>query len=123
MKSTLLHALYIGLMALVLQYFLPWWTAVIAGAVIGMVCSGRSLSAFWSGFLGVGLLWMVAALYIHLANDALLTTRVAGMMGLPYPSLIILMTTLIGALSGALGGLTGYYLKSSARSFMYRAPY
>lgn len=63
------------------------------------------------GFTGTGLSWFLHALFIHFANDAILSTRMAEMTGAGSPWIILFITFLIGGIPGGLGTLTGYLLK------------
>ena len=91
--------------------FLPWWILFIPAFFFGAWLSEHGLIAFLAGFTGAGFAWFLQALYIHIANDAIITTRIAEMMGLGSPWVVLLLTFLIGALPGGVGALTGYLLK------------
>ncbi|MEX0773468.1 MAG: hypothetical protein WD038_09890 [Balneolales bacterium] len=103
--------LYILLLALVLQLFMPWWSVALASVILGAGLGQKSTHAFLAGFYGIGLLWLSASSYIHFANDGILSGRVATMMGLPNAFSIILVTVLVGAMVGGLASLTGFLLK------------
>lgn len=103
--------LYILLAALALQLFFPWWSAALAAAAMGAAFSRKISHAFFAGFAGIGLLWLLVSGYIHFANDGILSGRVAAMMGLPGAFSIILVTALLGALIGGLSALSGFLLK------------
>lgn len=87
---------------------LPWWSLAIPCLVLGgWFGEGRS-SSFLAGFLGIGALWLAQALYIHIANEGILTTRIAELFSLPHPLLVILVTAVTGGLAGGCSALTGY---------------
>ncbi len=65
--------------------------------------------------MAVGFAWGVHAFYIHIANEGILTARIAEMIQIGSPYIIILFTFLIGAVIGGLGTTTGYYFKSVFR--------
>ena len=94
-----------------LNFFLPWWAALIPAFFIGAWLLENSLSAFITGFLAVGFAWGLQALYIHISNEAILSSRIAEMMQVGSPYMVLLFTFLIGAVLGALGVITGYYFK------------
>jgi hypothetical protein len=94
-----------------LNFFLPWWAALLPAFFIGAWLLESSFSAFMTGFLAVGFAWGLQALYIHIANEAILSTRIAEMMQVGSPYMVLLFTFLIGAVLGSLGVITGYYFK------------
>lgn len=91
--------------------FLPWWILFLPAFIFGVWLIEKPLSAIIIGFSGAGLAWFLQALYIHIANDAIATTRVAEMMGLGSPLLVLALTLLLGGLPGAAGAVTGCLLK------------
>ncbi len=96
----------------ILQLFLPWW--IIAPLAFGLALwkGGTSArQAFWSGFSAILILWAAAALVIHWRNEGILTGKIAALFSLPFPSLMILVTALVGGLVGGLAALSGLYWK------------
>jgi len=91
--------------------FLPWWGVLIPTLIIGAWLLNGSLTAFLTGFLGTGSAWLIQALYIHVANDGLLSSRIAEMMGVGSPWIVLMITFMVGALAGGFGTLTGYLFK------------
>lgn len=92
---------------------LPWWSFVITNLLIAVAIPQKPLLAFASGALGVGLMWAGLALGIDLANNHILSTKVATILPLKgaFSSLIIL-TAFIGALLGGLASLTGSFVRA-----------
>ena len=101
--------LLIALLAAVVAYFLPWWTVAIVAFFLG----GRSKNAFLAGFCGVALCWLVAALCQDMANDHILSGRMAVLFKLPNYGLFICVTVLIGGLVGGLAAWSGGLLMKS----------
>lgn len=64
------------------------------------------------GFFACGLAWFLQALYIDFANESILSTRIAEMMGVGSHWIILLATFLIAALAGGFATLTGYLIKA-----------
>jgi len=98
--------------AYLVNLVLPWWGIAITGLVLGFQMKPKSGKAFGIGFLAVFLLWSGQALYIHLANDGILSTRIAEMLGVGSPFLVILITGVIGGLVSGLAVLSGTLIKS-----------
>lgn len=95
--------------------FLPWWGILIPAVIFGAWLTEHSFSAFFIGFFATGSAWFLQAFYIHLANDAILSTRIAEMLGAQSPWMVLLATFLVGAIPGGLGCLMGYLFKVSTR--------
>lgn len=96
--------------------FLPWWSVLIPAILFGAWLFDKGTSAFVTGLFAAGLAWFGHSLYIHFANDAILSTRIADMMQVGSPWVILLLTFLIGGLLGGMGTLFGYQFKANLRS-------
>lgn len=107
--------LLIALISLLLQFFLPWW--VIAPVAFGLAFwqAKSGWHAFGSGFGGTALVWLGASLFTHLRTEGILTGRVAELFSLPSP-LLLLVTALIGGLTGGLAALTGYFFRRASQA-------
>lgn len=90
----------------------PWWSVAIASLLISFIISTKGFSSFVSGFLGIGLLWFLLATIIDIRTGSILTERVAGILSLPNNWLLLLITSLIGGLTGGFGALTGSHFRN-----------
>ena len=104
----------IAFLSLFAQFFLPWWAlAIVAFAV----CFWRSPGAgwaFWYGFAGVGLIWLMYALLIQLRTDGVFVGRMSELLfKVNTPFLPALATTLVSGLAGGLAGLSGYHVRQA----------
>jgi hypothetical protein len=113
----MLLAAFILITAFILNLFLPWWSIAIPGLIFGYRFNLKALPSFGWGFLALFLLWGGQALYIHFANDGILSTRIAEMLSVGSPYLVILITGLIGGLVSGLATLTGSLVKETPRKF------
>ncbi|HWB91089.1 MAG TPA: hypothetical protein VG605_04535 [Puia sp.] len=105
----------IALLSFIGGLFLPWWTIAVAAFLVSALIPQRPLAAFFAGFLALFLLWGGMALAIDVANDHILSTRVAGVLPFHESStLLLLVTGLVGALVGGGGSLTA--------AFVYKRP-
>lgn len=93
----------------ILNLFLPWWSIAIPGLILGYLFEPKTVKAFGFGFLALFILWGGQAWYIHIANGGILTSRIAEMMGISTPFLMILITGVIGGLVSGLATLTGAF--------------
>jgi hypothetical protein len=96
--------------AYLVNLVLPWWGIAITGLVLGLQMKPKSGTAVGIGFLALFLLWGGQALYIHLGNNGILSTRIAEMLGVRSPYLVVLITGTIGGLVSGLAVLTGTLL-------------
>jgi hypothetical protein len=99
-----------------LNLFLPWWSALLPAIVIGVWLIDGAMKAFFTGLTGGGLAWLIQALYVHIANDGILTGRIAETMQVGSPVLVLLITFLIGGIIGGAGTLFGYRLRTALHS-------
>lgn len=97
------------------ESFLPWWSVALAAAVGGALVRNSVKKAFIAGFLGIGLLWLLNAGYFHFRSGGMITTRVAAMVNVPWPVLLIIVTGLIGALVGGIAACAGFYLRAAVQ--------
>lgn len=96
-----------ALLCLAIQYFFPWWTLVIGAFAAGYWAGNKAFMSFLAGFLGVALLWLVAALVIDLQTQSILTDKVAQLFPTKTPALLMVLTAIVGGLPGGLAGMTG----------------
>lgn len=95
--------------------FLPWWGIVLPGLIVGAWLIDRNGTSFMIGFAAGGLAWFLQALYIDVANESILSTRIADMVGLQSHLLILGITFLVAALMGALATLAGTSLRQALK--------
>jgi cell division protein FtsX len=108
----LLKIIFTSATAYLMQLYMPWWSVVVASFLISLILSSKGLSSFFSGFLGIGILWFFLAWRIDSATGSILTEKVANLFSLPNSILLILVTALIGGLAGGFGALAGSHLRS-----------
>ena len=82
-------ALLILISAFLLNLFLPWWSIAIPGLLFGYILNKKSGASFGWGFVALFVLWGGQAFYIHVANDGILSTRIAEMLGVGSPLIVI----------------------------------
>ncbi len=113
----MLLALLIIVTAFLLNLFLPWWSIAIPGLLFGYYFNQKAAVSFGWGFLALFLLWGGQALYIHIANDGLLSGRIAEMLQIGSPLLVVLITAFLGGVVSGLATLTGSLVKETPRKF------
>jgi hypothetical protein len=105
--------LVIALAGTIVQTFLPWWTAVIAAALVEGIYGSKRFVSFFIGFYGIALPWMIGSLIIDIQNGFILSDRVLKLFNLPtWPLLIVILTGLIGGIAGGLASWAGGHVHS-----------
>jgi hypothetical protein len=84
---------------------------VVVAAGVSLAIPTSSFGAFVSGFIGVGLLWMVLAWKIDIESHSILTAKVASLFGVDDTIYLVAGSGLTGALTGGLGSLSGNSLR------------
>lgn len=103
--------LLIALASAALQIWFPWWSMVIAAAVLSFFMGKNFKQAFLSGFVACGLVWLVYAMMITSTEGSLMTDRIALLFTLPASWLLYVISFVIAATGGGLGASFGYSLK------------
>lgn len=97
--------LLIALLSAVATYFFPWWMIAVVSFLVVVIMKPNK--AFWSGFVGIALFWLIAILYHDIPNDHILSTRMSGVFSLPNSILFIIVNILIGGLVGGMAAWSG----------------
>jgi len=100
-----------GLLAFACGLYLPWWSVAIAAFIVASVIYQPPLRSFLTGFCAILLLWFCLILKINTANENILADRVSLVMGMGGSMMLVIISSLIGAIVGGLGALTGAYLR------------
>lgn len=110
--SILLSA--IACFAIGLYGALPWWSFMVTNFLIALAIPQKPWVAFLTGALGVGAIWAGLATGIDMANNHLLSTKVANILPLHGSYvLLILITGIVGFLLGGMSSLTASYLRKA----------
>ena len=91
---------------------LPWWSLVICAALVALGLDLNKRPAFWGGFVAISLLWIRTATWIDTKTNAILSSKIAPLLGLQHPIMLILLTGLLGGLMGGLGALRGQQIRA-----------
>lgn len=112
-----LVALLLTLMlAFIAGLFLPWWSiALVAFLVATLVIQGPG-RAFLAGFFALFMLWGVLAWWIDIKNESILSMKIAELLGVGQPSLLVLLTAVVAALVGGLAAMSGSYFRRLMRN-------
>jgi hypothetical protein len=105
------------LVMLVLQLATPFWWWVMVVPFVAGAAAGRSAGkALRTGFLSAGILWLGAGFYYYLTGSGLIATRMAAMLGIGDPILLIVATGLVAGFAAGLAGYAGYAVGQLVRA-------
>lgn len=92
----------------------PWWSfAVTTLVVFGSIPQPLGKS-FLAAFVSIFILWGIVALKLDLANEHLLSKKVANILfNKESYSLLIIVTAFVGGLVAGMSALTGSLLRKS----------
>ncbi len=97
------------ILMLVLHLITPyWWWILVVPFLYGLIRSRSALRAFATGVSSAGLLWFISTLYLYLTKSGIVTHKVAAMMNLSSPFLMVVISTAIAMVGGGLACCTGY---------------
>jgi len=102
----------IATLAYLVGVHLPWWSVVVVCFLVNALIYTKASTSFLSGFLGIGLLWLILAWNIDAANASLLSSRVSQLFPIQGTLAILVLTFLVGGLAGGFGALAGSHLRN-----------
>ncbi len=93
---------------------LPWWSFAVTSFMVALAIPQKPFKAFITGFLGMFILWVVLSVMKDLANEHILSTKVAQILPLGGSYVVlILLTGILGGLVSGLSALAGSYVRQS----------
>lgn len=93
---------------------LPWWSMAIASFLVAALVHQKAGKAFLAGFLAIFILWGLLAFRIDMANQGILSKKIAELLPLQGNRyLLILVTGVVGGLVAGLAALSGSFLRQS----------
>jgi hypothetical protein len=106
-----------ALLAFISGLYLPWWGIAIAAFIVGVLIPQKPFYSFLSGFIGVFLLWEILAWRIDTRNNGILSQKIAQILPLGGSTvLLILITSLVGALVGGMAAWAASYIQKKNQS-------
>lgn len=103
--------LLIALLAFAFGLFMPWWSIAIAAFMVPLFIQQSNMLSFFSGLLGVFILWLLLSWFISSSNDHILATRMSHILPVGSVTVLILLTAFVGGLLGGLSALSGSLLR------------
>lgn len=108
----LFQTILTALLSYAAEHFFPWWSVVICALVVAIGFDLNKITAFLGGFVAVSLLWMLVATIIDVKTNAILSNKIALLLGLQSTTSLILLTGMIGGIVGGLGALSGQQIRT-----------
>lgn len=102
----LITILITALLAWLTSWLFAWWMIAVIPFLLAVVMKQRPGRAFVSAALSIALLWTVLVMRTDMANEYLLSSRMAQLFSLGHAGFII-VNIFVGALVGGLGGWSG----------------
>jgi len=110
--KVIIKIILIATLAYLVEEYLPWWSVVVVAFLVNALIYTKGSPSFLSGFLGVGLLWLILAWNIDAANASLLSSRVSQVLQIQSTFAILALTFLVGGLAGGFGALAGSHFRN-----------
>ena len=107
----IVSVLVIALLSLAAGLFLPWWTIAVVAFVVTSLIPQNPLRSFLSGFTALFLLWGALSWFISSNNEHLMASKVALILKMGNPIIMIVATSLIGALVAGFAALAGSFVR------------
>ena len=109
----MIGATLIGIIVLgVLQFFTSaWWWVIVVPLFAGALCRGSMTKATLLGSFISGSLWTLIALRQFLGSADIVAEKIATMIGIGQPILLVVITGVLGFLLGAISANTGNAIK------------
>ena len=112
MMRFLMQFFLIMILAILLDFILPWWESPLLRFIGGLAIQSRV--SFLAGFLGIGLLWFGYAYWRDLHAAVSLGDQLATLFPVNKVALMAL-GALLGGLVGGFAALTGALLRPSSK--------
>ena len=111
-NSFLLTALLSFIAGIYISY---WWFFAVVAFLVAALIHQKGYKAFFAGFLALFILWFVLAFWMDLANEGVLSVKIASILGLGASKwILMIVTACIGGLVAGFAALSGSYLRSSS---------
>jgi len=111
-NSFLLTALLSFIAGIYISY---WWFFAVVAFLVAALIHQKGFKAFFAGFLALFVLWFVLAFWMDLANEGVLSVKIASILQLGESKwMLMIITAFIGGLIAGFAALSGSYLRSTS---------
>lgn len=106
-------ALLTALLSFITSLWFDWWIIAVVALLVALLIHQKAWKAFLAGFTGLFLLWVALAAWVNAANESILSTKIATLLGIGgNPFFLILITGFVGALVAGFAALSGSFLRN-----------
>ena len=111
-NSFLLTALLSFIAGLFISY---WWFFAVIAFLVAILINQKGYKAFLAGFLALFILWFALAFWMDLANEGVLSVKIASILPLGGSKwMLMIVTACIGGLVAGFAALSGSYIRSTS---------
>ena len=98
-------------LAILLSFFLPWWSIMTAALTTALFIPLKRTAVFFVPFIAILLFWVVYSYILSSANDFTLAKRIAVLLPLGgNPYVLMLVTGIVGGLAAGIAAIFGKQL-------------
>lgn len=109
----LLKLILIAGITFFLQLYLPWWSIVIAPFIVNLIIKTKGSGAFFSGFLGIFLLWLTLCVMVAVESEGILIDAMAKILPLNgNVAMLFIVVAFVGAFVSGLSAYAGNALRN-----------
>lgn len=104
----------IGMVVMLILHILTsyWYWIMVVPFIYCLLKIKTGWKGFCFGATSAGLLWLIASLYFWLSAGEIITHRIAEMIKVGSPGILVTFTTLIAILAGGCAGASGSLLRN-----------
>ncbi|WP_282044039.1 hypothetical protein [Winogradskyella flava] len=111
MNNNILNFIATLVLAIVLSFFLPWWSVMTAALTTALFIPLKKAAVFLVPFLAILLFWAIYSFILSNGNDFTLAKRIAQLLPLGgNPYVLILVTGVVGGLAAGIAATFGKQL-------------
>ncbi len=99
------------ILAILLSFFLPWWSVMTAALTTALFIPLKRTAVFIVPFIAILLFWVVYSYILSSGNDFTLAKRIAVLLPLGgNPYVLMLVTGIVGGLAAGIAAIFGKQL-------------
>lgn len=111
MNKNIINFIATIVLALLLSFFLPWWSVMTAALATSLFIPLKKAAVFFVPFLAILLFWVLYSFILSSGNDFTLAKRISELLSLGgNPYLLMLVTGIIGGLAAGIAAVFGKQL-------------
>jgi len=95
------------LLTLLFTMLEPWWLIALASFIPCLILVNKLSYGFIIGFFSVFFCWFISTYIINYLNDGILAAKIASIIGVQKPLILMIISSIAGAIIAGLGGMLG----------------